>query len=194
MTQEEKIRRLAASFTLAATQINESGGKGYRISLYAPWRENGLGVKYYHVQLCGIDPLGGGDVKEDNVFARFDFSKTSHKTEVLTYHGQFRLCCTAYLADGSIIPFKDQEITLNYPQNCPYIKYEVTGKGDFKYVRMESNCWGNCADKVWLRFDGHEQRMTIPPRYDKTVRFYVPAAGTVEVKVQDDLIQVRNGW
>lgn len=191
MHEEELIQRLNATFTLTATQINEGSGKGYRINLNAPWRDNGLGVKTYCVQLCGIDPLSGEDVKNHKITARFDFMKTTHKTDILTYHGKFFLSCTAYLTDGRVIPFKEQEITLNFPQNSPYVKCTVTGKGDFKHVRLESNCWANCMDKIWLQFDGHEQRVALPVRNDKTVRFYVPAAGDVSVRIQDPQIQVK---
>ena len=189
--QEELIQKLNASFILTATQINEGNGKGYRIRLSAPWRDNGLSVKYYHVQLCGIDPISGEDVKAHKVFTRFDFMKTAYSTDVLTYHGSFYLACTAYLSDGRVIPFKEQEIKLNYPQNSPYVKCTVSNSGDFKHVKLESNCWANCRDKLWIRFDGHEQRVTIPPLADKTVRFYVPTSGTVEVKVYNAQIQIR---
>lgn len=191
---DELIQKLNASFILAASQINDSSGRGYRIRLHAPWRDNGLGVKYYHVQLCGIDPLTGEDVQADNIYAQFNFAANKAETPLLTYHGTFRLCCTAYLSDGREIPFKEQAINLNFPQNCPYVKYTVSGTGGFRHVKLESNCWANCADKIWLRFDGHEQHVHLPVRFDKTVRFYVPTSGNVEVRVQDDLIQVRNGW
>ena len=188
---EELIHKLNASFTLAATQINEGSGKGYRINMQVPWRENGLNVKTYQVQLCGIDPLSGEDVKNHKVSAKFNFMKTSHKTDVLTYHGKFYLSCTAYLNDGSVIPFKEQEIMLEYPQNNPYIKCTVSGKGDFKHVKLESNCWANCLDKIWIHFDGHRQRVMLPVRNDKTIRFCVPASGDVGVKVEDPQIQIR---
>ncbi len=191
MHEEELIRKLNASFTLAATPIPEGNGKGYRINMNVPWHENGLGVKSYHVQLCGIDPLSGEDVRNHQIKAQFSYMKKAGKTDVLTYHGKFYLACTAYLEDGRIIPFKEQKIDLNYPQNSPYIKCTVTNKGDFKHVKLESNCWANCADKIWLRFDGHEQRVTLPVRNDKTIRCYVPASGAVEVKVEDAQIQIK---
>lgn len=191
MYEEELIRKLNASFTLAATPINEASGKGYRISMTVPWHERGLGVTSYHVQLCGIDPISGEDVKDHNIFAKFDFMRTNYKTDVLTYHGKFTLACSAQLRDGRVIPFKEQTIQLNYPQNSPYIKCTVSGKGDFKHVKLESNCWASCRDKIWIRFDGNEQRVMLPVRNDKTVRFYVPASGDVDVKVQDPQIQIR---
>ena len=189
--QEELIRQLNASFKLAATQINESSGKGYRINLTVPWPVNSPGVKNYQVQLCGIDPISGDDVADHKVLAKFDFTKTSHKTDVLTYHGTFYLACTAYLNNGQAILFKKQEIRLNYPQNSPYLKSTVTGKGDFKYVKLESNCWANCSGKIWIRFDGHRQQVDLPVRSDKTVRFFVPATGDVTVEVEDPQIQIR---
>ena len=191
MHEEELIRKLNASFTLAAITIPEGNGKGYRISMNVPWRDNGLGVKSYHVQLCGIDPLSGEDVRNHQIKAQFSYMMKTQKTDILTYHGKFYLACTAYLEDGRIIPFKEQKIDLNYPQNSPYIKCTVTNKGDFKHVKLESNCWANCADKIWLRFDGHEQRVTLPVRNDKTIRCYVPASGAVEVKVEDAQIQIK---
>lgn len=191
MHEEELIQKLNASFTLAATPIKEGNGKGYRISMNVPWHENGLGVKSYHVQLCGIDPISGEDVRNHKIKAQFNFMKTSHKTDILTYHGEFYLACTAYLNDGRIVLFKEQKINLEYPQNSPYIKCTVTNKGEFKHVKLESNCWINCADKVWLRFDGHEQRVALPVRNDKTIRFYVPASGSVEVRVEDAQIQIK---
>lgn len=193
MQENDIINKLCKSFPLTASQVTESNGKGYRLNLYSPWRENGLNVKNYHVQLCGIDPLTGRDVAEDGIYSRFDFSKNSHKTEVLTYHGTFLLRCTANFTDGRVITFKEQEIVLNHPQNAPYVKYQVSRKGEFRFVEIESNCWANCADKIWLRFDGHQQQIRLQPRHDRTVRFYVPTSGTVEVKVQDETIQVRNG-
>lgn len=191
MNEEELIQRLNASFSLAATQINEANGKGYKLNLSVPWKDKFLGIKYYHVQLCGIDPISGDDVKNHCISARFDFMKTNHKTEVLSYHGTFHFSCTAHMNDGRSITFKTQEIKLNYPQNRPYIQHTVTNKGDFKLVKLESNCWANCANKVWIRFDGHTQRVALPVRYDKTVRFYVPASSDVDVIVQDSQIQVR---
>ena len=190
MHDEELIRKLNAAFTLAATQINEGNGKGYRIQLKAPWQDCGLGVSKYQVQLCGMDPLSGEDVKNHRTIARFDFMTTMQKTDVLTYHGKFYWSCTAYLKDGRVIPFKEQEMNLNYPKNNPYIKCTTTGKGDFKHVKLESNCWSNCKDKIWVRFDGHEQRVVLPVRNDKTIRFYVPASGEVEVRVQDPQITI----
>lgn len=191
MINEELIQRLTASFTLTATPINEADGKGYRLNLSVPWRKQMPDIRHFHVQLCGIDPISGDDVKNHNISARFDFMKTTHKTEVLTYHGTFYFSCTACLSDGRIIPFKTQEIQLNYPQNRPYLQCTVTGKGDFKLVKLESNCWANCADKIWIRFDGHEQRVKLPVRQDRTVRFYVPASTDVDVTVQDPQVQVR---
>ena len=191
MYEEELIQKLNASFTLAATQVNEASGKGYRINLSAPWRENGLDVRTYHVQLCGIDPISGEDVKNHGVSVKFDFMRTNNKTDVLTYHGKFVLSCSAQLNDGRVIPFKEQTVNLNYPQNAPYIKCTVSGKGEFKHVKLESNCWASCMEKLWIHFDGHEQRVTLPVRSDRTIRFYVPASGDVDVKVQDPQIQIR---
>lgn len=193
MHDEAFIKKLGASFALSASPVMENNGRGYRINMYSPWRDNGLNVEYYQVQLCGIDPLTGRDVEHDGIKARFNYSKNSYKTDVLTYHGTFRLRCTAHMSDGSNVLFKEQEIVLNYPANAPYVKYSVSGKGDFKYVEIESNCWANCADKLWLSFNGHTQRVMLQPRHDRTIRFYVPASGAVEVKVQDEMIQVRNG-
>lgn len=187
------ISKLNKSFLLTASQVKESSGKGYRINLQCPRQDNSLNVKNYHVLLCGTDPLTGRDVAEDGIFCRFDFSKKTHKTDVLTYHGTFQLRCTANLVDGREITFKEQEIILNYPQNAPYVKYQVSNKGEFRLVEIESNCWANCAEKIWLRFDGHRQRVKLPPRFDRTIRFYVPASGTVTVEVQDEMIDVRNG-
>lgn len=185
MTEEELIQKISASFTLAATQINEAGGKGYRLNLSVPWHNNALGIRYYQVQLCGTDPLSGDDIKKHQIIAQFDFMTTSHRTEVLTYHGTFEFMCTAYLSDGRSIHFKKQQIKLSFPQNQPYIRCTATSKGDFKLVKLESNCWAGYADKVWIRFDGHEQRVMLPVRSDKTVRFYVSASTDVEVYVQD---------
>lgn len=190
MHEEELIQRLNASFTLAATQINEANGKGYRINMSVPWKENGLGVKKYRVQLCGIDPISGEDVKKHGISEKFDFMITKEQTGILTYHGKFYLSCSAQMSDGRIIPFKEQAINLNFPQNSPYIKCTVTGKGDFRHVKLESNCWASCMDKLWIHFDGHEQRVSIPVRSDKTVRFFVPTSGDVRVKVQDPQIQI----
>ncbi len=193
MYEDELIQKLRVSFPLTASQVNESNKKGYRLTLSSPWRDNGLDVRYYHVQLCGIDPLTGKDVVADNISTKFDFSKKTHRTEVLNYHGTFLLRCKAHMGDGRDIIFKEQEIVLNYPQNAPYVEYSFSGKGEFKLVEVESNCWANCAGKLWLCFDGHHQLLTLRPRNDKTIRFYVPTSGTIEVKVQDEKIQVRNG-
>ena len=191
--EQELIQRLSAAFPPVASQVNESNGRGYRIHLHAPWHECGIAVRYYQVQLCGMDPLSGEDVKKENISAKFDFTTATLRTGVLTYHGRFRLCCSAYLADGRVIPFKEQEIILNYPQNCPYVSYTQTPKGDFRHLVLKSNCWPNCQGKLWLRFDGHEQLLSLPVRPDQTLRCYVCAKSDVEVKVTDDMIQVRNG-
>lgn len=191
MSEEELIQKLNASFTLAATQINEADGKGYRLSLSVPWRDKVLGIKFYQVQLCGIDPISGNDIKNHDICTRFDFMKTKHRTEVLTYHGTFYFSCTAYMNDGRCITFKTQEIQLNCPQNRPYVQLTVTAKGDFKHVKLESNCWANCSDKIWIWFDGHAQQVKLPVRHDRTVRFYVPASTDVNITVQDPRIQVR---
>lgn len=189
--QEELIQKLNASFKLAATPIKESNGKGYRLNLNVPWPVVNLGVDILQVQLCGIDPISGEDVADHHVLARFDYSKASHKTEVLTYHGTFYLACTAQMKDGQTILFKKQEIRLEYPQNIPYLKCTVSGKGDFRHVTLESNCWANCSGKIWAHFDGHAQRICLPVRPDKTVRFCVPTSGDVEIKVQDPQIHIK---
>lgn len=189
--QEELIQKLNASFKLAATPIKESNGKGYRLNLNVPWPVVNLGVDILQVQLCGIDPISGEDVADHHVLARFDYSKASHKTEVLTYHGTFYLACTAQMKDGQTILFKKQEIRLEYPQNIPYLKCTVSGKGDFRHVTLESNCWANCSGKIWAHFDGHAQRICLPVRPDKTVRFCVPTSGDVEIKAQDPQIQIK---
>ncbi len=193
--EQELIQRLSAAFTLVAGQVNESKGHGYRIHMNAsaPWHELGSYVKYCHVQLCGINPISGEDVKSENIRVKFDFTTTSQQTGVLTYHGKFRLCCSAHLTDGRVIPFKEQEISLVCPQNCPYVSYTQTTKGDFRHLVLKSNCWANCEGKLWLRFDGHEQQLTLPVRPDKTLRCYVCAKTDVELAVADNSIEVRNG-
>lgn len=187
------IEELRRSFTLVAVQRNEKDGKGYRISLKTSLHNYDLGVEYYQVQLCGVDPISGEDVSNEHIVARFDFMLTTSETDILTYHGNFCLRCAAKMQDGRLIPFRDQQISLNFPRNCPYVSYKVSGNGGFRYVELQSNCWANCEGKLWLLFDDHKQRLTLPPGTDKTLRFYVPAASDVTVMVADNLIQVRNG-
>ena len=189
--EEELIQLLSASFPLVVTQVNEPGGKGYRLNLSVQWRNSLPNVTFFQVQLCGIDPISGDDVADHEIIKKFDFMITRHSTDVLTYHGSFYFSCTAFLNDGRSITFKKHPIQLNYPQNQPYIQCAVTSKGDFKLVRLESNCWSSCAEKVWVKFDGHLQRVMLPVRNDKTVQFYVPATTNVDVQVQDSQVQIK---
>lgn len=193
MMSENLTESLSKGFTLVAKQINESSGRGYRLSFSATGNYSRYGVDYYKVQLCGINPLTGRDVENDHIIEKFSFEKKINKTEVLTYHGKFMLRCTAYMEDGRVITFREQPISLNYPKNTPYVKYTVSTKGDFKLMVMESNCWGNCEGKIWIYFDGHAQRVALPVDVNKTLRFYVPASGSIDVRVQDENIRVTNG-
>lgn len=191
MHEDTIVEKLNASFRLTATQVPEHSGRGYRIHLAAPWSETGLGVKSYHVQLCGVDPITGRDVEEDNICGDLDYSQTKAQTGVLTYHGEYLLRCTAHMTDGRVIAFRDQKISLNWPSNAPYVKYTVSGRGDFRCVKIESNCWKTCGGKIWLTFNGHFQRAAVVPRMGTTVQLYVPASGEVGVEVQDPMIEVR---
>lgn len=190
MTEQIK-QTLNRAFVLAAGSINEGDGSGYRIHLSAPWYDTGLKVSYYEVRLCGINPITGRDVAEDGVLAQFDFAQSQYRTPVLTYHGVYQLRCSACLADGTMVHLRDQKIVLDYPQNSPFLHYTVTGTNGFRQVRLESNCWKSCQGKVWLKYDGHQQLVTLPVRTDNTICLVVPTSGEVKVNVQNKLIQVK---
>lgn len=190
MTEEIK-QKLNRAFVLAAGPINEGDGSGYRIHLSAPWHDTGLNVQYYEVKLCGINPITGLDVAEDQVVAQFDFAQIQYRTPVLTYHGVYQLRCSAYLTDGTEIHLRDQEIVLDYPQNSPFLRYSVTGANGFRQVRLESNCWKSCQGKIWLKYDGHQQLVRLPVRTDNSICLVVPTSGEVKVNVQNKMIQVK---
>ena len=192
--QEELQKSLAAAFNLTASQINEANGRGYRIHIHAPWPRQSSGVKYYLVQLCGKNPLNGEDIESQNISAKFTFDNEKEKTKILAYHGQFYLRCTAVFSDGRTVPFKEQDISLNFPQNSPYVEHTVRNAGDFKLVEIRSNCWENCDGKIWLRFEGHEQLVTQRGGPGQPLRVYVPATGDVSLVVRDELIRVKGGW
>ena len=193
MTDTQITEMLNKNFTLVAKQVNEITKRGYRLNFNASGNYSRLGVKHINVQLCGINPLTGLDVEDNHIVETFSFEKKINKTEVLTYHGKFILRCTAYMEDGRVIPFREQPITLNFPKNIPYLKYTTSSKGGFTLITMESNCWNNCTGKIWLKYEGHYQRLSLPTIANKPLRFYVPAAGDVSIQVQDDTIQVTNG-
>lgn len=193
MVDNQITEILNKSFTLVAKQVNEITGRGYRLSFTASGNYTRQGVEYIKVQLCGINPLTGLDIADHHIIEKFSFEKKINRTEVLTYHGKFILRCTAYMDDGRVIPFRDQPITLNFPKNAPFLKYNIANKGEFKLIVMESNCWNNCTGKIWLSFDGHTQRLSLPTAQNKQLRFYVPTSGNIDIRVQDDIIQVSNG-
>lgn len=191
---EELRKQFSENFNLTASQIGEANGKGYRIGIHAPWPRKSNGVKYYLVQLCGQNPLTGEDIAKHDICAKFTFDNERAKTPVLTYHGQFILRCTAVLGDGTSLVFKEQEIFLDFPQNSPYVAYKVRNAGDFKLIEIDSNCWENCRGKIWLQFDGHDQRVSFSGSPSQTLRLLIPTSENISLTVQDELIRVRNGW
>ena len=192
MEREELIKQFSSGFLLSANQIDEKGGRGYRLRLTANWPIN-WDVRSIHVQLTGVNPLSGKDVEKDEVIAKFSFEKKKIDTDVLTYHGTFVLRCTAILPDGAPLVFKEQVIHLNFAKNTPYIEYRVTCQGGFAAIDLTSNCWNSCQGRVWLRFDNHNQRINLPMGSDKHLRFLVPTASKPELRIQDDFIILRNG-
>lgn len=190
MTEEIK-QRLNRAFVLVARSVNEGAGSGYRIYLSAPWHNTDPNILYYEVKLCGINLITGRDVAEDHVLAQFDFANIQYKSPVLTYHGVYQLSCSAHLTDGTTVHLRDQEIKLVWPPNEPYLRYSVTEIKGFRQVKLESNCWVSCQEKVWLQYDGHQQLVSLPVRADKTIRLVVPTSGDVKVNVQNKEIQVK---
>ena len=192
MDREELIRQLPSGFGLSANQIDEKGDRGYRLHLSASWPTN-WDVRSISVQLTGVNPLSGKDVEKDAVIAKFSFEKKKILTDVLTYHGKFILRCTATLPDGEQVIFREQGINLVCKKNIPYIDYRVSCQGGFAAVDLTSNCWNHYRGKVWLHFDGHNQRIDLPMGADKHLRFVVPAVSKPEIKVQDNSVILRNG-
>lgn len=191
MEKEELKKKLNDNFSLAAYQ--DKTDRGYKLRLRTDWNDIGCNVRGFRVQLVGINPLSGEDVKNDGIEGRFSFDCKEYMTRgILTYHGCFYLQCTAILGDGETVMFREQKIDLHCPENRPVIKYTVRETGGFKLVEIRSNCWKNYRGKVWARFDGHDQNIDLPAGADKTVCFYLNAAGNVELKVQDDTVILQN--
>ncbi len=194
MDREELKNKLSQAFKPSVVVLPENHGRGNRIKVKLSWPGNAMRVKYLRLQLCGMNPLTGEDVERDRIIIELDFDKVEDKTELLKYHGKFYMRCTAFLMDGTQVDFRNHRIELNYPPNKPCLTYKTKAQGDFTQVTMESNCWAGCRDKIWLCYDGHEQLMPVPGDGEQEVRVYLPASGNIEVKVQDDMVELKRGW
>lgn len=193
MDKEKCRQTLQSCFHLTPNQVDEASGRGYRLRLQANWPVNNCEADNFRIQLVGINPLTGGDVEKDGIIAILSFDRMMYETDVLTYHGDFRLRCTATLYTGEEILFREQEITLCYPKNAPYVEYRFTPQHPFTLVELSSNCWETCRGNLWLHFDGHDQPVTLPMGIDRRLRFLIPTTDTPEITLQGNMAALRNG-
>ena len=186
---EEKLKNL--DFNLSVVQ--EEASHGYQLRLKATWRPvRGWNPKFM-VQLNGINPLTGKNVKDENLPYIFTFDKTSYLVENLRYHGTYTLQCFAVLEDGSQILVKEQPVELKYPESCPRLHYTVGRRNGFTKVTMKSNCWEYCTGKVLLQFDGHDQLVYFPEDLDQVYSFYLNTSSVPNIKIIGDSIKIERG-
>ena len=194
MENEELKRTLDDCFSLTVNQVMERNNTGYRLQMRAFWSDPGVAVDGYTVQLTGTNPLTGDDVEQDKVRAVFSFDNAVYLSRnVLTYHGKFRLRCSAKIGREEVV-FREQDVRLDYPARKPVLEYrKLKEENGFALMEISGNCWNNCRGKVWLSTGGHEQRVSLPEGKDKTLRFYVKTDGPVTLTVEDDNVTVRKG-
>lgn len=186
---------LATEFSVQATPV--PAGSGYRLRLQAQWRNTGVRMQY-RVQLVGLNPLTGKDVSEEKVSFHFSFEQQTDESSTLRYHGKYTLRCYATPENGEEVLFKEQPITLRCPDSCPYLSYSYkqpggffTKKKGYWQVTMHSNCWPYCQNKVWLRFDGHDQLVVFPPQQKDAFVFYLVTDDEPTVRITDKTIALR---
>jgi len=186
---------LATEFSVQATPV--PAGSGYRLELQAQWRSTGARMQY-RVQLVGLNPLTGRDVSEENVSFFFSFEQKTDRSGTLRYHGTYKLLCYAVLESGEERLFKEQPITLRCPDSIPFLSYSCKQPGSFFrkkqgywQVTMHSNCWPYCQNKVWLRFDGHDQLVVVPKEQKDAFIFYLVTDDEPAVRITDKTITLR---
>lgn len=194
MDKEELKSRLDSCFSLTVNQVMERNNTGYRLRMRAFWSDPGVNVDGFIVQLVGINPLTGSDVENDSIRAVFSFDNREYLSRnVLSYHGKFRLRCTAIMGREQVV-FRQQDIRLEFAARKPLLTYtKIKEEAGFSLMEITGNCWSNCRGKVWLHTGGHQQRINLPEQKDKTVRFYVKTDGPVTLTVEDDNVTVRKG-
>lgn len=192
MDNENLKKELDRAFQLSFSQREAPGG--YSLEMLAGWMELEESVSSYVVQLVGEDPRTGKELEPENIRVVFSFDKKNASLQ-LNYHGTFRLRCSAVLKNRDIPPvvFREQEIQLICPQNEPYIEYKILKeKFGFSLIEIRTNCWKRCRGKVWIRAEGHDQRISQKDRNGK-IRLYIRGTDGVTLIAEDRGVKVRKG-
>ena len=205
--KEELREQLQKDFSDFSCYVQkEKSGNTLRMS--SNWKGRTPGVKKLAVHLTGVNPLTGEQVDTAGICAVFTAETSSYKSDILTYHGRYKLRFSAYLDNGEVISdFREpKEVEFVSSAKKPYIKYGLKKLSEFTQITVECNCWRMVENNVWLKLGSRGQQryqpLPVQKQSGQKMTCVLPTVDDIGVEVSDELkkfqIEVKDekqkGW